>query len=96
MMRAALIVFLALVACSCSQGLGGFCTSHSDCEPPLQCSGRGGQRGVCTYPFDARAVDAAARPPDLRLDATRPDLAVDQRAPAPDHKVTAERDVSGN
>ena len=69
MMRAALILLLGLTACGCSQGLGGFCTAHSDCEPPLRCSGRGGQRGVCTYPFDARAVDGRAR-----------DAAVDRRA----------------
>lgn len=68
MMRAALLLLLGLMACGCSQGPGGVCTGHGDCEPPLRCTGLGGQRGVCTYPFDAR-VDGRPR-----------DAAVDRRA----------------
>ncbi len=65
MMRAVLLtLLLGLGLCvGCSEGPGGFCVTDSDCEPPLRCTGRGGQRGICTYPFDAR-VDGRA--PDIR------------------------------
>ncbi len=92
MMRAVLLtLLLGLVLCvGCSEGPGGFCVKDSDCEPPLRCTGRGGQRGVCTYPFDQGvAVDQRppsdrggdlpreARIPDRAPEAGRPDAAID-------------------
>ena len=70
MMRAVLLILLlGLVLCGCSEGPGGFCVTDSDCEPPLRCTGRGGQRGICTYPFDMRVDGRAAdamRPSDKK------------------------------